>query len=485
MNFLFKLQCILFTSLSLTLNSWGQDNSIYGTIGIGGNFISQNHVPFWLRSNQFGSIPLPGISASVFGSFKKIYDTVDNPVVDWGGNLDFRINMGNHIQGIIIEGYLKMAISIFQIKAGRDKETMGLLGDTALSSGSFAMSGNALGIPKVEVSIPQYYSIPIFGNLLAFKGNFAFGWMGQIPIQYHYNGLLNSYFHQASFYGRLGKPDWRLHLYGGFNHQVIFGKEQIVFGKSYDLNGWQTFMHVISGKTWNYSKVGNHIGSVDLGLQFNFNTFGIFIYRQNFYDEGALAHLANIADGLNGISFENLDDKSGILHWNKILLEFFYSANQAGYPWSKPTKSGDENYYNNYEYADGYSYKGQAIGSPLISSAADTRIFPKDQYDYFNNNRVSAINFGIDGAVKDFNVIAKITYSKNYGTFSTSPYGSSTGTRRNKPVGVFPESNQISTYLKVSKPFSNGYSGNITIALDHGQLLYNSEGLTFQILKSF
>jgi hypothetical protein len=461
-----------------------QDNNIYGQIGIGGNFTTPHHVPFWLRSNQFGSIPLPGNSGSVYGSFHKYYDTLNRPLVDWGGSLEGRVNLGSTAQGMITEGYLKLAVSEFELKAGRVKEIMGLM-DSTLSSGSFAMSGNALGIPKVEVSMPQYFAIPILGEVFAFKGNFAYGWLGSVPIQYRYKGRLNTLFHQKSFYARFGKPEWRLHLYGGFNHQVMFGGEKTVFGKTYDLNGWQTLMHVVSGKTWNYSKVGNHLGSIDLALQYDFNEFSIYIYRQNFYDEGALYYLANIADGLNGIRITHTGQSNARITWKKILLEFFYSKDQAGYPWSKPTKSGDENYYNNYEYAEGWSYKQAGIGSPLISDRLDTRIFQNDPHDFFNNNRVVAVHAGIEAAIRDFEITGKITYSKNYGTFATSPYGHSTGVIRNKPVGFFPTVQELSTYVEVNKQYRENLQLSLIAAFDYGHLLYNSYGLSFRISKSF
>ncbi len=465
----------------------GQDDKIYGQLGIGGNFITQDHIPFWLRSNQFGNIPPPGNSASLYGSFHKYYDSVDRPVFDWGAGLEGRVNVGDQthgIQGILVQGYLKMAVSVFEIKAGRDKDVIGLM-DTTLSSGSFAMSGNALGIPKVEISLPQYFEIPILGNILAFKGNFALGWLGGIPIQTGNVGYYDELFHQSSLYGRLGKPSWRFHLYGGFNHQVFFGNEQAIFGNSYKLTEWQTFVHVFTGKTYEGSKVGNHIGSIDLGAQYDFNNVTVFIYRQNFYDEGALVHLANIADGLNGLSIVNTGDKTGLIKWNKFLFEFFYSANQAGYPWSKPTASGDENYYNNYEFADGYSYNAYGIGNPLISAAHDTRPLPNYDKDYFNNNRVSAVHLGIDASVSDLDLILKATYSKNYGTFATSEWGMSTGHNRVAPVGIFPESNQFSFFLQLAKPLANNFECKVLIAFDNGQLLYNSGGFSFQITKSF
>ncbi len=99
-------------------------------------------------------------------------------IFDWGVSIEGRGNIGDRSNFTIIEGYAKVRISIFEIRAGRSKEIMGLC-DTSLSSGALAVSGNALGIPKVQISIPEFYSLPIFGKLFAFKGNYAHGWIGK------------------------------------------------------------------------------------------------------------------------------------------------------------------------------------------------------------------------------------------------------------------------------------------------------------------
>ena len=70
-----------------------------------------------------------------------------------------------------------------------------------------------------------------------------------------------------------------------------------------------TYFYVITGKRYNNgfieaTRLGNHIGSVDLGLEYEFDKIKLLIYRQNFYEAGALAYLANIQDGLNGISID-------------------------------------------------------------------------------------------------------------------------------------------------------------------------------------
>jgi len=50
--------------------------------------------------------------------------------------------VGNKSNFTLIEGYGKLRISVFEIRAGRTKEIIGLC-DTSLSSGSFSISGNA------------------------------------------------------------------------------------------------------------------------------------------------------------------------------------------------------------------------------------------------------------------------------------------------------------------------------------------------------
>ena len=68
---------------------------------------------------------------------------------------------------------------------------------------------------------------------------------------------------------------------------------------------------------------------------------------------------------------------------------------------SPATPSGDENYYNNYQFAKGWSYKGIGLGNPFISPRANTREgLPADPGDYFINNRVVAVHLGFEGSVQ-------------------------------------------------------------------------------------
>jgi hypothetical protein len=461
-------------------------------------------VPFWMRSNQFGSVPLSGLSQSFIGKAYKEYsplpprDSADKKrkLLDWGFGFEGRTNLGKGTNFQLIEAYVKGRIGIFNLIAGRNKNVMGLNGDTTLSVGNFAVSGNAPGVPRIEISIPDYYAIPVFNKLFAIKGNIIHGWLGKMNIQNPVNSEFyyqSTFFHQKSLYIRLGKPDWRFKMHGGFNHQAFWGSEKDIFGSAFRLSDFETFKYVVLGKAYEgngyyTSKVGNQLGSLDIGAEYNFDKVNVLIYRQNFYDVGALSKLANIADGLTGVTItnKNFSKTRGLFKWKKLLVELFYSKDQAGYPWSKLTKSGDEDYYNNFYYKTGWSYMNRGLGNPLITRREDIKAGQEIRNEYFVNNRVVAFHLGIEGAIKDWEVLTKLTYSNNYGTYGTSDYGHSLGEAVHlNRGGVFDQANQFSFYLEGMKSFRNGINGGFATSFDQGKLLDDSFGLILKVRKSF
>jgi hypothetical protein len=461
---------------------------------------TNDQVPFWLRANKFGSIPLDGISGSLLGSFSKDYDTSrKRKLLDWGAGFEGRVNTGNKSELLLIQGFVKARVSIFEIKAGRSKDIVGLVVDSTLSSGSFSISGNALGIPKVQISIPEYYSIPIFGKLLSFKGNFAHGWLGTIPLgnTIRVNRKITeveTYFHQKSFYGRIGKPNWKLKVYGGFNHQAFWGNEKKYLGSTFKLSEFETYKYIVFGKAFGAknigsSKLGNHLGSIDLGFDYEFENVRLTAFRQNFYDVGALYYLANIKDGLNGIKLENKRKKENGFDWRKIVVELFWSKSQGGELDSKKTPSGDEDYYNSFNYNEGWSYQGIGLGNPFITAKPFAQSnLPTKRYQYFSNNRVIALHTGFEGQINNINFLTKLSYSKNYGTYATSPIGYSGGGGRRYigPPPYFPEVlNQFSGYLEANMDLRKGLNLGAATALDAGKMLNNSFGLMVSLKKSF
>jgi hypothetical protein len=447
---------------------------------------SNNEVPFWMRSNQFGSIPLDGPSFSLSGRLARDYTKdAKKRLTDWGVVLEPRLNLGRRAEVLLIEGYAKGRLGIFQLKAGRSRDIMGLV-DSTLSSGAFSVSGNSLGIPKVEISIPEFWDLPFLKGVLAVKGNFAHGWVGNTDVR---NGnrysSVNTFFHQKSLYARLGKPTWAVRLYAGFNHQVFWGNEKEMNPTLFKLSVLETYKRVILGQSYGgddvglpRSKVGNHLGSIDQAIEVNAGNLLLTGYHQFFFEVGGLYHLNNVKDGIFGMSVKNNNfyQSSAPFRLKKILVEYINTKSQGGEIDAKITPSGDEDYYNNYIYVKGWNYKGENIGNPLVTSKTYARRdLPASAREFYINNRVTAFQIGTEAAVMHWDLLLKISYSLNYGTYGTSPWGHSLNNIRipTKPP-YFEEEKQFSGLLRVNRKLKHNLNLGLSIALDQGSLLYKS-----------
>jgi len=488
------------TSLAILLcllaagSAAGQDSSYNFTLQTLGGYTTPGVVPFWLRSNQFGSIPLDGASLSFIGAARKDYALSDRRLLDWGFSLEGRANLGQVADLTLIEGYGKVRLSIFELRAGRSKEIMGIC-DTLLTSGSFSVSGNNLGIPKIEVSVPDFSPLPWFGELFALKGNLAHGWMGQYSIRKDGGNedtlFAKTLLHQVSVYGRIGKPSWNLKLYGGFNHQVMWGHEQESFSTDFTLSPFETYLYVLIGKKFNNGSIqetrpGNHLGSIDIGIEYTFPQVKLLVYRQNFYEAGGLAHLSNIQDGLNGISLEKLQNFKDNSIWKKITFEFLYTRNQSWDLWLPETSNRYENYFNHYMYIKGWSYRGAALGTPFIGTRSDIRSdLAYAPSDYFINNRLIAFHLGCQGTISKIDYLIKVSWSKNSGTYITTDEEQSPIISNSLLYGIFGEQEQFSTYLALNRNLSKNYYVGLVGAFDTGELYYNSFGAFLTLSKSF
>jgi hypothetical protein len=337
--------------------------------------------------------------------------------------------------------------------------------------------------------------MPWLGQLFAFKGNFSHGWMGNVAMRRWFDDgdtvQIKTFLHQFSLYGRFGKPSWKIKFYGGFNHQVVWGNEDEYYTRDFELSPLSTYFYVITGKRYTNgfieeTRIGNHIGSIDLGLEYELHKASLLIYRQNFYEGGALSQLANIQDGLNGICItsKKLRDKDFLVH--KMIFEFLYTKNQAGEPWSPEYGSLYEGYYNHGEYVEGWSYNGIGLGSPFLTPETDVREeLPSAPDEYFVNNRVIALHAGCEGSLKVFNYVLRASWSKNFGTYYTTDQDQSTGIPNPGAYGIFGELEQLSTYLELYRTLNNGLNLGLIGAFDYGELLYNSFGAFLKASYSF
>lgn len=485
MKFLFFL-IIAFASSTLL---YGQRINQYqlevGSLG------SSSQTPFWLRANQYGIVPLHNpvlrLNANIHSDYHPIDTAGYKPKIDWGYGLNVVTNAGKVNQFLIPEAYVKGRLGAFELYVGRRKEVIGL-SDTLLTSGSYIWSGNALPMPKIQLALPEFTPLPFTKGLISIIGTFSHGW-------FENTGRLveNSYLHQSSIYGRIGKSSWRFRLYGGFNHQVMWAGYSSYLDSTVASNGklpssikyypavvlatrnpFPNDQSIQTTTHFEENRIGNHLGSIDVAADVNFKHWNLFAYRQFVYDDGSLFLGTNLEDGLNGLRIKNLDRPNGLPFFlRQITLEYLFTGSQGGdvFILEDPKRRGRDDYFNNGQYIDGWTYFGRTIGTPFLTPQQEVDPSLPPRYG-IANNRVSVYHIGLSALVfNKVDMTARLSFSKNAGTYAV-------------PYLTIPS--QFSGLLTAAIPL-NVFGGTVlngSIAVDAGDLLPNSVGVYIGLRKS-
>jgi hypothetical protein len=125
-----RISIILILLVVSFLTVTAQQKDVLFDLSSSAGYITHDQVPFWLRSKQFGSIPLDNGSLSFISGLHKGYQKSKPKLIDWGFSFIGRANIGHRLNFSLIEGYGNIRISIFEIRAGRSKEIMGLCDTT-------------------------------------------------------------------------------------------------------------------------------------------------------------------------------------------------------------------------------------------------------------------------------------------------------------------------------------------------------------------
>lgn len=440
---------------------------------------TSSRIPFWLYANQYGVIPKTAPSFIPRVAFSNIKS--DTARHDWAQlrliyGIDAAAVISNSKTNIrLVEAYSGLKYGCFELYLGRRRETVGLVGDTLLSSGSYSWSGNAPAFTKAQISIPNYISLPFTKGLLSFKGTFAHGWLDTLAVAYGGRGVkeVKGYLHQKTLYIKLGKPHWKINVTAGFNHQAQWGGENQIWPQGLPPN--KAWWAVVIGTPWQGSRVGNHLGTLDLGFSWRLKSGkSLFFYRQNIFDDGSLYSFLNIKDGLQGVIFSNrkLQDYAHTFTLQKVMMEWLNTSNQGGAVFDfQQHIFGRDNYFNHYVYSQGWSYKGQIIGTPFIPVQTDVKSsFQSINNMITNNNRVQMVYLAANGWLDDWQWLIKTSFSINYGLYDYP----------------FPKKkNQLSTLIQFQKelPWLQGIDWHTSLAFDIGTLYDPSIGLQIGLRK--
>lgn len=469
-----------------------------------GTYVSSStQTPFWLRTNQYGIVPNQSPVLTLRASFSSDFDTTrrgtgrwrDSPY-DVGYGLNVVANAGpNQLPYektvLLPEAYVKVRRGIFEVYVGRRREKFGLA-DSTLSTGSYAWSGNALPVPKIQVAIPVFTPIGFTKGWVAVQGQYAHGWLDA-------RGFINrTMLHQKSLYVRLGREASVVRILGGFNHQVVWG------GQASDTRGIPNvitsggkmpsslidYFYVVTGinsgrtDTTKYTffdrtnRVGNHLGSIDLGIEIDLVRHTLFAYRQSLFEDGSLASLINIADGLNGLRIRRNNPSAFV---RDILFELLNTTSQGGpqFVLEEALLRGKDNYFNHQQYRDGWAYRQHTLGTPFIAPALGLgNAYPYGTFTV--NNRITVVHLGLSGSLPiRGSVLAglptyqtKLSYSRNLGTYDTR---------------YVPARNQFSGYFSLAIPFNvrGGLLLTGSVATDGGQVYRDGIGAYVSLQKTW
>ena len=460
--------------LWLAFDSYAQDSTVlYKTsILLSG---ATDQTPFWVHANQNGNVPVNGNFALANIGIYKTYNPSNPRIFQWSAAAEVVANYSRKPDLFLSDLYIAGKIGIFELFAGQKNTVTGLM-DTTLTSGSLSIAGNSRPIPRLQFSIPDYLPLHFTRGLISFKFSYSDGFIGASEINYGIaRQVPRSYFHQKTFYLKLGNNASRLHVYAGFNHQAMWGGEAEIM-PLYNLAPLKAYWHTVTGKTFNFKKIGNHFGTVDIAGEWKGKNWSYFLYRQNIYETGSLFRIINFKDGLNGLRIRRnkpLNKPYKHFVFTSFLLEVLGTNDQINRsPFGDQIIYQNGNYYNNYIYRRGWSYKGKGIGTPFIPEAEITNEdLPANDAEFTNNNHLWAFHSGFTASWLQTSLRFKGTYSLNYGSL-LSKFDSAR--------------QQLSLILSAEKKLKilNGCSIYSSISCDIGDLYPDSYGLLIGFRKA-
>jgi len=421
LRILFIFLLLLLWSTSAKLLAQGTD-SLQLKVGTISTFASQQYQPKWLVSNRWGAISDQqyDVSTYVYFSNKHIFGSKDpfkNYLRTQNKSAAFAVSYGLRLYNnelftntFFQEAYVKAHLNNWELAVGRFREVVGEV-NPQTSSGSMGISGNALPIPKISLSVIRYTDVPLLpAGAIQFKGGISHGLLGSDAF------VKDANYHQRSFYLQLGKRMFKTFtMYGGVNQFVVWGGEHPERGS-------------LPGQYSDLTKPivpGNNLGFFDYGASLRTPSLKITAYTQVPFEGRGNFNPLRIKDRLVGVL---LSDPRPNSYFPEITFELINTTWQDPDPENLTSKE-DYNFYNNTVYADGWTYQGRILGTPLFFTRQSAIHYFGEEYNInpnfdwnIVNNRLNGVHIGINGQVPLEEIYYKtlITISANYGNYYVS-----------------------------------------------------------------
>jgi len=388
---------------------------------------SGKYAPFWLQTNRNGRI-----AASPYGGYFNAGIIKPATCSDRWFDYDFaaELTLGAYSTGAaaplrasrfpyynwqqgsvqINQLYAHARLFIVDITAGI-RPHKGLISNPSLTSGGLMYSSNAMPMPGISIGIDEYTAFPGLYGYLEFKGHVEHNW---ISDQVYVQGAKLHYLYVG---GRAG---------GSLPVNVSFEVEHVAQWGGYspdygDLgNNFGAWLNACLGRAGGsfandqLNAQGNHILTQKWQIDVKWTNWIVSAYWQTLSEDNSKAFTGrgtNLADGLWGVCFEQKQ-------WpyiSAVTLEYVGTSDQTGpfHDQDGLIYAGNDEYYRNSVYKNGWNYFYRTIGTPFITSP----IYNEDGVIFSENLRCKAWYMGLEGDIYGFRWRAKASYAQNYGVY--------------------------------------------------------------------
>ncbi|MBP1639716.1 MAG: hypothetical protein H6Q17_1299 [Bacteroidetes bacterium] len=456
---------LLIESLFASTTAMAQKDTIRYDVSWAGAISSGKYAPFWQQSNRYGTLLSSPNSTTLMAGISKNADEMHS-LFKYGFKATLLLQTGSKETNVYFhELYIQGKLSVFDLIVGAREEHLGCQ-DSTLSGGGMLFSHNSRPMPKITAGIEHFTPVPFTHGYLEVKGAMSHGWFTDNVY------MQNVYLHHLYAYLRIGGR-LPVHLSYGADHVAQWGGHNSIEGQQPD--GWNDFIRIVEGKdggsnalqTDRMNALGNHIISQNIKLEGSWRGFSLSAYWQNLQETGPIRFIGftpNASDGLWGVVLRN--KRFPIV--KGILYEYFRTIDQSGPMHDRDglVYGGNNGYYMNGVYQEGWNYYYRSIASPFISSP----LYNSDGTIYTLNNRVAVHHFGAEGDIGGYNYKLLASFSKNCGSYS-APLSS-----------VIKNSSFL---LEVHKLFPRlqGLEATVSLAADFGKLYGNSTGCMITLRK--
>ena len=402
-------QILLLFFISLTLPLFAQEkNGIAPQVSLGETTLvsSGNDLPFWMSSNQNGTISLHNPTYLLFeaGIRRELErDSLKKWGYTYGGNLVYGLAGGSDFQPN--QYWLGVRYRSFILKAGAEADPV-IYGGLSSTNGNMDHSGNARPVPGLCLSTNGYLPFLFAKKWFSYRFQYEEGF-----LLLDKQAVTNAHLHHKNLYLR-SRLSPTLNLTVGLEHYVFWGGNSPVLGQQ---PGWNEYFRYVFGLKGGkgatisdqMNEAGNGLGIYNVELKKDWPTYIASFYWNHPIEVPSDRDLANTTDGLYGI---HLGKKNKESFFTDFVYEYMHTNGRMRN--NLNTNSGSSDYFNHGEYTSGFTYFQRMMGSPLFVPTIGADGISRG----FESNMMWMHHLGLGGTLGGgFTWKSLLTLSRNFG----------------------------------------------------------------------